>query len=156
MTLQSKNKILVDAIRKAVQLVIEPGGLTDAQRKLVYDHLVNALDETSDTLVESITFVTTHNVFRRLTALINGAADKSDTLRRLSLEYSYRLTARRAYITFKPEHATLRELRALLMAARKSPATPHGVRRAYERFVKQMDSEVLSLSPLEHLAKQGL
>lgn len=156
MTPQQKNKVLVDAIRRAVQFVVEPGSLTNAQRERVYDTLVNALEETADDSLESVTFVTTQNVFRHLSTTINEAANASPVIERLEREYTYRLTARRAYVAFRPEHTTLRALRALLMSARKNPGTPHGVRRAYERLVKQLEDEVLSLSPLEHLAKQGL
>lgn len=148
---------LADRVRKVLQFVNRPGDLTDADRNKVMDHLSAALDEADvEQFDGTITFETTPNVYKQLRLLVVTGNDNSPEAQSLCDEMNRsRLTRRRAYVKLPADHNILRWLKTLIIKSRAN-SLHHGLRSAYSRLIEQIEQEVLSLSPLEFLAKAGL
>lgn len=145
---RQKLKILSEAVRKVLPDLSEyPHNSTSVEA------LCKALDTISDKCDGTFVFVTTHNVFRYLNRIVNERDSPELRLIRREMERS-RLTQRRVFVTLPIDHAAMRALKDLLMAARASSA-PNMI-KALSRLVKQIDREVLSCSPLRLLAQSAL
>lgn len=155
MNTQQKLQLLTSAVHRVLPSLTEDGALSDERRRFLLETLSSALDDIGDSFDGTITFTTTHNFFSVLEEIIRQANDQSDDWKLIQKDFERsRTTKRRVYVTLPADHNLLRKLREILMIARAKSSA--GKMKALTRLISQIDRDVLSVSPLEILARSAL
>ena len=150
---------LLAAARSASRLLSQDyAAATEADRKAVLGRLLDAIEAAEHGCEEKagvVTLVTTHTTAETLReiAAAEASAAETEVAHRLAvaLRSGFRSTKQRVYITLDLDIPVIQALRDLMAGS-----YPGNTRRAFERLISQIDREVLSKSPLQHLAGYGL
>lgn len=155
MNTQQKLQRLTDAVRKSLPSLTEDGALSDERRRFLLETLSSALDAIGDKFDGTLTFATTHNFFSTLSKILESARDSSEDWNVIWAVFrKSRNTKQRVYVMLPADHRLLKKLREVLMAERAKSSA--GKMKALTRLIQQIDRDVLSVSPLEFLARTGL
>ena len=145
--------MLLSAAKTAYRLLSQ--GYSEPEKQTALQELLSAIrtaEDDSPHNTSALILVMTHTTSETIVEIVSSIEDKSEVELRLlkAIQTGMRSTKQRVYCSLELDIPVIQKLRDIL-----SSSYPGNTRRAFDRMIIQLDREVLSKSPLQHLAKLG-